>query len=150
MGGEKNRQPAYNTEAMKRIAKAKGWSPRKWALEAGLPPETARNILRRPKTAVKLDVALRLATAAGVDISEIVHDPNSTYSVRTIAGSVETAHHPSGQGASGRNPGMHAKFARIIEELMEISPAAAKAALKAVARQLETEEARPPQKRGTS
>ena len=51
----------------------KGFTVRRLAKESGVPPTTLYSIMERD-TEIRLDVALRLAKALGVDVKEISSD----------------------------------------------------------------------------
>ncbi len=62
-----------DSERLEELMVKKGFTVRRLAKESGVPPTTLYSIMERD-TEIRLDVALRLAKALGVDVKEISSD----------------------------------------------------------------------------
>ena len=62
-----------DSERLEELMFKKGFTVRRLAKESGVPPTTLYSIMERD-TEIRLDVALRLAKALGVDVKEIYSD----------------------------------------------------------------------------
>ena len=62
-----------DSERLEELMVKKGFTVRRLAKESGVPPTTLYSIMERD-TEIRLDVALTLAKALGVDVKEISSD----------------------------------------------------------------------------
>ena len=67
------RRTMKDSERLEELMVKKGFTVRRLAKESGVPPTTLYSIMERD-TEIRLDVALRLAKALGVDVKEISSD----------------------------------------------------------------------------
>ena len=67
------RRTMKDSERLEELMVKKGFTVRILAMESGVPPTTLYSIMERD-TEIRLDVALRLAKALGVDVKEISSD----------------------------------------------------------------------------